>query len=339
MNRRRLLVAAAGVAVVAATFAWILPQVADYEDVWSEVRALSWPWIVALLAATVVNLATFAPPWLAVLPGLRFFQALELTQAATALSVVVPGGVAAGIAASFAMLTSWGFRTRDTARALTVVGLWNQLLNLAYPVIALFLLLAAGEETAVLATVAFVGACVFGVTVAGLVLVLWSGQLAHEIGDVAARLVTWAKRKLRRGPPPWDGTSFERFRAHTRELLARRWHLLTLASVSGSLSVFAVFLVSLRALGVPSSDVSLAEAFAAWSLVRLLGTIPITPGGIGIVELGLTTALVAFGGDNSAVVAAVLVYRFLTLAPTIVYGLVATATWRRHRKAAVELVP
>ena len=75
----------------------------------------------------------------------------------------------------------------------------------------------------------------------------------------------------------------------------------------------------------------MVDAFAAWALVRLLGSIPITPGGIGVVELGLTGALVGFGGSNAAVVAAVLVYRFLTMVPTLVLGLVAAFTFRRHR--------
>ena len=73
------------------------------------------------------------------------------------------------------------------------------------------------------------------------------------------------------------------------------------------------------------------EAFAAWSLVRLLGSIPITPGGLGVVELGLTTALVGFGGGQVEVVAAVLVYRFLTIVPTLVIGLLAGVTWKRYR--------
>ena len=71
------------------------------------------------------------------------------------------------------------------------------------------------------------------------------------------------------------------------------------------------------------------RASAAWSLVRLLGSLPITPGGLGVVEVGLTGALVGFGGDNAEVVAAVLLYRFLTIVPTVVLGLLAGATWRR----------
>ena len=65
-----------------------------------------------------------------------------------------------------------------------------------------------------------------------------------------------------------------------------------------------------------------------------LGSIPITPGGIGVVELSLTAALIGFGGNNAGVVAAVLVYRFLTIVPTLVLGMVSAAFWRRLSKRA-----
>ena len=91
-----------------------------------------------------------------------------------------------------------------------------------------------------------------------------------------------------------------------------------------------MLLVSLRALQVPADQVSIVQAFAAWSLARLLGSIPITPGGIGVVELSLTGTLVGFGGNNAGVVAAVLVYRFLTMVPTLLLGLFAASTLRRH---------
>jgi uncharacterized protein (TIRG00374 family) len=215
------------------------------------------------------------------------------------------------------------------ARGVTLVSLWNQLANLAYPILALFLLTATGAETAVLATAAFVGVAILGVVIAALVLVLYSSRMAEDIGEAAARLTTWVRRRLRRDPVAWGGASFERFRTEAVGLLRSRWHLLTLATLAGSLTVFAVLLVSLRALGVSSAEVSAAEAFAAWSLARILGSIPITPGGIGVIELSLTATLIGFGGDNAGVVAAVLVYRFLTMVPTIVLGLLAAPGLRR----------
>ena len=108
--------------------------------------------------------------------------------------------------------------------------------------------------------------------------------------------------------------------------------MLTLATLAGQLTVFIVLIAALRVFGVSSDEVSAIEAFAGWSLVRLLGSLPITPGGVGIVEVGLTAALVQFGGGNAEVVAAVLVYRFLTIVPTLALGLLAAATWRRYRR-------
>ena len=331
---KRLLVAGGGILLVAATFFFLLPRIADYRDVWDVVQTLSWEWVLALLAATVVNIVTFAPPWLAVLPGLRFWPALMMTQASTALSLLVPAGAAVGIASAYGMLRSWGFESQSVARSVTLVSLWNQFANLTYPIVGLFLLTMTGQETAILATAAFVGVAILGVAVAGLVAVLYSSRMAEDIGDVAARAATWARARLERNPVRWDGRSFERFRLEVVGLLRRRWHVLTLATLVGSLSVFAVLLVSLRALHVPAADVSAVEAFAAWSLARLLGSIPITPGGIGVVELSLSAALVAFGGANASVVAAVLVFRFLTVVPTLVLGPLAAAVWRRRSRSA-----
>ena len=328
---KRVLLVAASAAIIIATFVYFLPTIANYGQVWGVVKDLSWQQILLLLAATAINLVTFAPPWMVALPGLSFMQALTVTQASTALSIVVPGGIAAGVAGSYGILRKWGYALNDVTRAITLTGLWNQFLNLTFPIVAVFLLAIKGESTAALATIAFVGVAILGVVIAGFVLVLLSDRLAEDIGNVAARFANWALRKVRRGPVKWNGKSFERFRDEAGDLLERRWHLLTLSSLVGNLTVFLVLLVSLRALGVSAAQVNGVEAFAAWSLARLVGTVPITPGGIGVVELALTGTLVGFGGNNAGVVAAVLVYRFLTAVPTLLLGLGAAFTWRRQK--------
>jgi putative heme transporter len=328
LPRRRVLIAVFGAVFAAVTFAYFLPQIADYRDVWGVLRGLSWGWALALAAVTALNLVTFAPPWQIVLPGLSFRSALILTQVSTALAMVVPGGAAVGIAGAFGILRRWGYRARDIGRGVTLVSLWNQFANLSYPIIAVILLAAFEAGSPVLATAAFVGAVVLGVAIAALGAVLYSARTATWIGDRTAHIVDWVRARLGRQPVLWGGASFGRFRDDAIYLLRRRWHVLTLATYAGTLTVFLVLLVSLRALDVPPSEVSVVEAFAAWSLARLLGTIPITPGGIGVVELGLTGALVGFGGNNAGVVASVLVYRFLTMVPTIVFGLLAVVTIR-----------
>ena len=73
--------------------------------------------------------------------------------------------------------------------------------------------------------------------------------------------------------------------------------------------------------------------------MRLLGSLPMTPGGIGSSRSGSRALLVGFGGDNADVVAAVLVYRFLTIVPTLLLGLLAGATWKRHDPHVAERRP
>jgi putative heme transporter len=322
-----------GLAVIVGTFVFVLPKVADYRDVWAVVKELSWSEVALLIGATLLNLATYAPPWQASLPGLRFRQAFVLTQASTASTYVLPGGAAVGMGVSFGMLRGWGFTGRPVTLALALTGIWNQFAALAFPIVALALLTLSKEQNPLLQTVAFIGVAILIVSAAGFAVGLTSDRLAKWVGNTAARIVSRLLRLLRRGSVKWSGASFVSFRHEAVGLLKHRWHVLTLAVLAGQLTVFLVFFVSLRVLDVSAGEVSAIEAFAAWSLVRLLGSIPITPGGIGIIEVGLTTALVGFGGRNAEVVAAVLVYRFLTIVPTLVLGLLAAATYKRHRPA------
>jgi len=321
-----------GLVVVVGVFAFILPRIADYRAVWDTIQGLTWRQGLALLAAELLNLATFAPPLMAALPGIGYWRASVITQASTASTYIAPGGAAVGMGTAFAMLRGWGFQPGAVTLSVTLTGIWNQLFMLAAPAVALALLTFAGGSNTTLLVVAVIGLLIFAVAVAAFIAACVSNRLARWVGNTAA---AWASRLLamiRRAPVTWDGESLVRFRRQTVGLLGRRWLGLTLATIAGQLSVFVVMVVCLRVLGVDAGQVTFTEAFAAWSFVRLLGSIPITPGGLGVVELGLTGALVGFGGANDGVVAAVLLYRVLTIVPTLILGLAAGAVWHRLRQ-------
>jgi uncharacterized protein (TIRG00374 family) len=323
------------VVVIVGTYVFVLPQFANYSEVWEQVQMLSWEWVAVLLAAVVLNLATFGPPWMTALPGLGYWSAETVTQASTASTYIAPGGPAVGIGISAAMLLGWGFHADEVALAVTLTGIWNQLAILGLPAVAFALLTLSGGDAAALQTIAIIGVAVFVVVAGSFGLALASRKMARRVGDLAARVLNWVLGLVKRGPVGWSGESLVHFRGRAIGLLRRRWHLLTLTTLVGQLTVFVVLLVCLRALGVGTDEVTLVEAFAGWSLARVLGSIPITPGGLGIVELGLTSVLVGFGGNRAGVVASVLVYRFLTIVPTLVVGAVAAATWRRHRRRSL----
>jgi putative heme transporter len=329
-RQRRLLGGAAAAIVVIAVFVFFLPRIADYREVIEVIKELSWVDALVLVGATILNLVTFAPPWMVALPGLGFRRAFMLTQAATALSMVSPAGVAVGIAGSYTMLRAWSFAAGSVALAVTLTGVWNQLANLTFPIVALALLTGVDQEHPALRTAALVGVVALVVVMTAFALALSSPRRARSIGNRAARLTNWVRRLFRRpAGVGWGGEDLARFRSRALGLLRRRWHVLTLATLVGHLTVFLLLLACLRAVGVSGDEVSWIEAFAAWSLVRILGALPLTPGGLGIVELGLSGALVAFGASNADAVAATLLYRSLTVLPTLALGLLAAATWRR----------
>ena len=303
---RRLAPIALGLALVIATFAFVLPKIANYGDVWRVVRGLSWTQVALLSGATALNLVTFAPPWQAALPGLGFVRAFLVTQASTASTYIAPGGAAVGMALSFAVLRRWGFKASEVGLAVAVTGVWNQFALLGFPVVALALLTLTGAENTLLQSVALIGLAIFVVAAAAFSAGLSTRRLARWFGNVAAQLVSWSLRLVGRGPVTWTGDSLVAFRDRAVKLLGRRWHVLTLATLAGHLSVFLLFLTCLRVFDVSAGEVSVVEAFAAWSVMRLLGSIPITPGGIGVVEVGLTSLLVGFGSANADAVAAVL---------------------------------
>jgi putative heme transporter len=330
----RLIGIAVSVAVIGLVFAFALPRIANYGEVWGVVSGLSWGWIVGLLLASGLDIATYAPPWVASLPGLSYLRATRVTLASTALSMVAPGGAAVGMATSFAMLRAWGVRGRPVGLAVAVTSVWNQLVILGVPIVAVAALVAEGGRNRTVELVALISLAAFAVIVAGFAIGLSSARLARRVGNRAARSANWLRGLFRRAPVKWNGETFVRFRAEAIELIRRRWVFLTFATLANHLTVFIVFLVSLRAVGIPRGHVTIVEAFAAWALARVLGSIPITPGGVGFVELGLTGALVAFGASDAEALAATLIYRFLTIVPTIVLGLLSAATWKLGGRGA-----
>lgn len=316
--------------IIAVIFVLVLPKIADFGAVLDSIKGLSAGEISLLAAVAIINVATFGPPWMAAMPGLGYLHSMQLTMASTALANAAPGGDAAGMAVSYKMLRQWGMDGPRIAAAVLATGAWNQLVNVGVPVFAAAALTLTGEQgSSLLTATALIGLAALIVVTAAAVFALRSDSAAHRVGTLADRLAQWALHLIRRPRATALEHHLVRVRGEAAGLIRRRWAALTVTTIVGHLTVFLVLLAALRTLGVGAGDVSFLEALAAWGLVRLLTAIPITPGGIGIVELGLTTALVGFGGRNEDVVAAVLLYRALTFLPPLPLGAIAFLWWRR----------
>ena len=328
-RRRALLRFALGIALAAVVFAEILPRFASYGSVAHRLATVSAAWAVALAAATLLDILTTALPWQAVLPRLSFVGALAFTQASTALTTLLPGGAPLGMALSFAFLRRLRVDRGAAAFAVAVTGIWSQVMILVYPLVGAILVFASSQlstSTAVITAVsAACGALIVGVAVAA----LRSEGAARWLGDVSARISARVAGFFHRTPPNWSGEALMRLRADRLVLLRRRWPRLTVATLGNQLTAFLVFELCLQAVGISFADLPLSEAFLAWAIGRVISSLPLTPGGIGVVELGMIGTLVGFGASNSHVVAAVLLYRGLIVLPTLAIGLVALPMLRR----------
>ena len=322
VQRSHLLIGALGLVVIAGTFLFVLPEIASYRSIIGRLDELTAPETALLAALAVVNVLTFAPPLQAALPGLGFRRALSSSQISAAFSHAVPAGDAIGIGVQVALYRRWGFGTQPIAVALTLVGVANGLFFVIIPPLALVLLALSGERRIGLLLLAF-GACalLIGICIT-IVAAIRHEQSAGRFGNLAARLATPILRVFHRGPPDEWGEHVVDFRLEGISVLRRRWWALMLGTLASNLAVFACVVVSLRLVGATPEQLSIVEILVAWSLTRLLLLIPITPGGTGIVELGMTGLLIAFGGDSIAVVAGVLLERALTFVPPIIIGAV-----------------
>lgn len=327
---RRALRTALSLAVVVAIFVGVLPQVADLSEVGATVAAMTGLEVVSALAVAGWNLASYWLVQLSVLPGLRPAQAAVASQSSTAVANAVPAGAAAGIGLTYAIYSSWGFPRPAVTLSLLLSGIWNTFAKIGMPLLALALLAVQGDATTalVLAALAGVGMIVAAVAVFGLL--LRSDLMAQRVGSAVAAGLSRLRRLLRQPPLLGWGESAVRFRRETIDLLRARWLALTASTIVSHLSLYLVLLVVLRHVGVGDDEVTWAEVLGAFAFVRLLSALPITPGGLGVVELGLTAALVVAGGDREAVVAGVLVYRALTYLVPIPLGALTYLVWRRR---------
>jgi uncharacterized membrane protein YbhN (UPF0104 family) len=319
--------------IVVGIFAGVIPQIAGYSQVWATITALTWGESLSLFLVAVWNLATYWFVLVASLPGLRIREAIVVNQASTAVSNTLPGGGAIGVAVTLAMLTSWGFRMAAITRSAIVTGIWNNFVKLGMPILALGLLAIEGRASTKWLTASALGIAMLIGAVAILWMILRSDALARRVGARVGGVVSRVRSWLRKGPVSgWDERAAA-FRADTIGLLQHRWLQLTLATLLSHLSLFFVLLITLRHVGVSEAELGWIKVLAAFAFVRLISALPVTPGGIGVVELGYAAAL-AIGLDatiKARIVAAILLFRVITYALPVPFGSLSYIVWRRNR--------
>jgi uncharacterized protein (TIRG00374 family) len=245
--------------------------------------------------------------------------------ASNAFGRVVPGGVAAAGAMQYAMLTRAGVPSGRAASGMTASSVLVFGILLALPLLALPAVLFGSPVDPGLGTAALIGGLVFVLLfAAGAAGILFDRPLVL-IGRAAQSL----RNRVRRGRPPLSGLPQRllRERNSVTMVLGQRWWEALLLAVGRWLLDYLTLLAALTAVQADPRPSTVLLAFCA---AQFLGTLPLTPGGLGFVEAGLTGTLALAGVPAGAAVVATLAYRLVSFWLPIPAGGVAAVLHRRH---------
>ena len=285
----------------------LLPQIAGARKSIHLLGDISPLWISVGLLAQVGSLLAYARLSQVSLDagaGVSYGQLLRVDLSTLAVSHVVPAGSAVGIGLGYRLLTRSGVSSDHavSGKALQTVGS-AVVLNLLLGGALVAALLTHGNNP-LYAPVAAVG----------LVLIVASAIAAVFIARGESRLTGWVVRMLERLPKvnAESGARLVATLAGTiRRLVADRRFLARLigwALLNWLLEAFALW-CCVRAFGHSLGPVGL---LVAYGLANVAAAIPITPGGLGIVEGILVPTLVAFDTGRGVAVLGVLAFRLMS---------------------------
>jgi len=261
---------------------------------------LNWGWVAVAAAAEAASYVAFAAMQRRLLGAGGVAVALRpmttIALAGNALQTTLPGGIVVSGA--------WSFRQFRRFGADEVLSGWVLVAMTAVSFISLSILAAVGLAMAAStgSALGLVSVIIGLVLVAGLVVVLWSRRLwmvGHTI-----RALRLSKRLIHR--PAGDPQTLVHDALVKVGAISPTWGDW---AVAASMAALACLALAFEAVGANLPWRGLLLAYAA---AQLATNLPITPGGLGVVEGSLTVALVAFGGAQATTVAAVLVYRVLS---------------------------
>jgi len=324
--RRLLFSLAAAVALLG----WVLPRVTD--TTWGELGGVLHTVPRSALAACFVLavgfLISYAVTLRASLPGLTIHRALVVSAAGSAVAKLLPGGGAAGLAATFFVCRSWGFSANAVTTSAIVTGVWNTITRIALPILAVGLLaLTPPALPGVLRQTAWAAGGLGMLILAVFLGFLGSARVADSLGGA----VDWLSDRVpNRGRPSGRAlAAMSEVRAQIIERVRGSWHWLTLGMLGFFAAQLGIFLIALHVTGI---ELAFTAAFAAFAIGRLLTGVGITPGGIGITETGTAAALIALGADPALSAAAVVLVSLFTNLIELPFGLLAWGLWSLDRQ-------
>lgn len=234
--------------------------------------------------------------------SIAFPSLVAINLAGNAINVTLPGGGALATVFAYRQLRRRGADAAVTTWAVVAFG---ALTSLTLAGVALVGLIVSGPDGPVGGLWPLIGLLIVGPTMVGAVLLrpsllAWGGIPVVR----TVRAVT--------GRPRADADAVVLAfvaRLETVQPRARDWAKGAGYGLANWVADCACLLAAFSAVG---TAVPWRGVLVAYGAAQVASNVPITPGGLGVVEGSLTVALVAYGGATQGTVAAVLVYRVVS---------------------------
>ena len=320
-------------AVTGVSLYLVAPSLLDVLGSWRDLERIDWIWFAVML---VLQVGAFACIWVLqrmALHRARWRDVIESQLAGNALGKIAPAGGAIGAALQYRMLVESGLERGRAVAGITAVNLLTFAVVLALPVLALpSLLRGSVDRNLIEATV--IGIAVFVLlSAAGVALLAFDRPL-----ELVGRAVQAIRNRLRRGSRPSRALP-ARLRIERDKLLATlgpQWKEAVVATVGRWAFDYATLLAALAAVGSTPRPTLVLLAFCA---AQVLAQIPVTPGGLGFVEAGLTAMLALAGVSAGSAVLATFAYRLFAYWLQLPAGLIGFISHKRRGAREPKAAP
>ncbi len=316
-----LLTAATAVALVW----WI-----GVDELLRALRNLSPGWLVVAAISEALALACLTRVYAAVFRvvhgPLPAREAMTVALGSFSLSQVLPGGGAAGGLFAAHRLARRSDAVTGTAAVVLFGTLSMSTLGLIISIGATLSAIATGTHT----SVAVSSGVLTGLLVIALVLAGWILSAPSRRDAIVDRVATWTRRD--------DATRAQWLRSLDRQDDLLRHPVRLLPAVAWSVANWGFDIGVLATMTLAAGlDVPFLAIIVAYGIANLANTVPLTPGGIGLVEAGITGSLVAMGAPAGPAALVALGYRLVgDLLPVAITGPLTLNGLRRPPDLGVE---
>ncbi|MCL2542815.1 MAG: flippase-like domain-containing protein [Nocardioidaceae bacterium] len=312
-------------AITAVSLYLVFPSLVETFASWRQITQFQ---PLALLLMFALQVGVCACLWdlqRVALKGATWRPVIAAQLASNALSNIAPGGGPIGAALQYRIFVAAGLRRNTVASSLTAVNLLVLATVLGLPVLAIptvltvpvnrNLLDAAGAAVAAFTVIAVFGALMLRYDAP----LRWVGTAVQAV-----------RNRLRRHSQPLTGLAQRLLhdRDQINTVLEARWKRALALTVGRWILDFMTLQVALAAVG---SHPRPALALMAFCGAKALGNIPITPGGLGFVEAGMTALLALAGVSAADAVVATFAYRLFSYWLPLPFGLLGM--WLAPRPA------